>query len=261
MPRSRALGKESFRLIDQDVLVMDRTSFGDRVLAFWASIEPPGISTPGVDVMDPRSDPRAMAAMTEYYKRFFTGHQTRVFMIGINPGRFGGGIKGIPFTDPVALRDEAGIETTFDPRRELSSEFIYAFIREFGGLAAFSDRFYLTAVCPFGLLRDGKNINYYDLPALQRELEPYVVETMADQLAVGARRDVAIVVGTGKNATYLNKLNAQHRWFERLVVLEHPRFIMQYRRRRLGEYLEKYVAACHDVADARESADEPDDVR
>ncbi len=214
------------------------------MVRFWHDARPPAVTTPGIEILDPTTDPAAVVAIETYYRRFFASNRERVFMLGINPGRFGGGVTGVPFTDPVALREFAGIENAFETRRELSSEFIYQFVTRLGGLEHFAEHFYLTAACPFGFVRDAKNINYYDIPSLQRELEPYIVESLQKQIELGARRDVAIIIGTGKNAAFLTRLNEAHRFFERLHVVEHPRFIMQYRRKRLDEYLEKYASLC-----------------
>jgi len=50
------------------------------------------------------------------------------------------------------------------------------------------------------------------------------------------------VLGTGKNFDFVRKLNAEHEFFERVECVEHPRFIMQYRRPRVGQFLDKYEA-------------------
>jgi hypothetical protein len=72
---------------------------------------------------------------------------------------------------------------------------------------------------------------------------------MREQLEFGARRDVAVVLGTGKNYAFLNKLNAEQKFFDRLLVVDHPRFIMQYRRKRVGEYLDTYEATLRSCLD------------
>ncbi len=53
--------------------------------------------------------------------------------------------------------------------------------------------------------------------------------------------------GTGKNEKYLRRLNDEHRFFKNLVVLEHPRFIMQYKMRSKQFYIDKYVDAFRSV--------------
>jgi hypothetical protein len=74
-------------------------------------------------------------------------------------------------------------------------------------------------------------------------VEPFIRSSIERQLAMGGRRDAAIVLGAGKNFAYLQRLNDECGCFERLLPVEHPRFIMQYRRRRLDEYVASYLSA------------------
>jgi hypothetical protein len=48
------------------------------------------------------------------------------------------------------------------------------------------------------------------------------------------------VLGTGANYEFLSRLNEEEGFFEKLLAVEHPRFIMQYRRKRVDEFLAKY---------------------
>ncbi|MFM7856792.1 MAG: hypothetical protein ACKO96_33910 [Flammeovirgaceae bacterium] len=59
----------------------------------------------------------------------------------------------------------------------------------------------------------------------------------------GLNRTTAFIFGEGKNFTYFQKLNQQHRFFESLVPLPHPRFIMQYKLKKLDEYIALYLRA------------------
>jgi hypothetical protein len=120
---------------------------------------------------------------------------------------------------------------------------MYQVIDALGGPAAFYRRFFLTAASPLGFLRGQRNLNYYDDRRLARAVLPFIADSIRRHLAVGGRDDVAVVLGAAENARVLRALNAEHRFFERLVVLEHPRFIMQYRRPRLRAFVRKYVAA------------------
>jgi hypothetical protein len=218
-----------------------QTRVGDRVLDFMIRSERPEIRTPGFSIMDPFAQPEVQRVATAFYTRFYSDDRTRLCLFGINPGRFGGGITGIPFTDPWALREKCGIASTLTGQRELSADFIYQMIDRYGGAETFWQDCYVGAVFPFALIRGDKNINYYDDRALQIELTPYIVKSLHHQIAFGARRDVAIVIGTGKNHDFLSRLNAEHHFFDRLVPIDHPRFIMQYRRKRLEDYLDQYV--------------------
>lgn len=221
---------------------VERTnSIGDRVLDFYLNGERPNVTTPGIAIMDPFATPEVKQAAADFYATFYPDNRDRVLMIGINPGRFGGGLTGIPFTDPWALTNPCGIATTITGQRELSSVFVYDMIEHYGGPTAFFGDVLLSAGLPFGLISGRKNVNYYDDRTLMSELTPYILRTLETQLTFGGRRDVAIVLGTGKNHDYLRRINAEYRFFDQLIPLEHPRFIMQYRLKRKDEYLERYV--------------------
>lgn len=190
--------------------------------------------------MNPHADTRARRHQREFAARYHADDERRVLVLGINPGRFGAGITGITFTDPVALADCCGIPNDWPRRRELSSIFVYRFIERFGGVREFHRRFFLSAVSPLGFVRDGRNLNYYDVPELARMVTPFITRTLRRQIALAGRSDHVIVLGIGPNLEFVRRLNERHGFFSLVHALEHPRFIMQYRRRRLEEYLEKY---------------------
>lgn len=221
---------------------MTTGTFGSRVVDFYRHLKPPRLKGLGVDVLFPYSDQTVMQVTSAFYRKFFSDTYQRVFLIGINPGRFGGGTTGIPFTDPVTLEKQCRITNPFPKRRELSAEFFGALIERFGGPRNFYRKFFITAVSPVGFTKDGKNYNYYDDPKLLAAVRPFIVKNLVAQLAFGARRDVAVVLGTGKNYQFFSRLNAEHRFFERVLVIEHPRFIMQYRRPHITRFLDKYEA-------------------
>ena len=191
--------------------------------------------------MNPYGDPAVQRYMRAFLDKYFSDYHERTIVMGINPGRFGAGVTGITFTDPVAMADFLGIPNALPRRRELSSVFIYDMIHRFGGPDQFFSKFFLTAISPLGYTRDGLNLNYYDEPALVRAVTPFIVSTLEQQIALGCRRDVAYVLGFGANRKFIEKLNSEHRFFERIVALEHPRWIMQYRRKKLDQYIDKYV--------------------
>ena len=217
------------------------TSFGDQVLAFYRTLPRPSLTSAPVEWIDPYHLPEVRRCMDEFYGRFYGDNQPRLFVFGINPGRFGSGITGIPFTDGHALTHACGIATSLPQRQELSATFIHRVIQAWGGADAFFRHMYITAVSPLGLLRGGKNYNYYDDRSVLRELEPFLVDAIQRQLAFGARPQAAVVIGTGKNLQVMQRLNAEHRFFEELRAVEHPRFIMQYRRNQVDEFVASYV--------------------
>ncbi len=57
------------------------------------------------------------------------------------------------------------------------------------------------------------------------------------------RTDVVFCIGTGKNAAYFEKLNVSLGLFDRIIALEHPRYIMQYKAKQIDSYVRKYASA------------------
>ena len=216
-------------------------SFAEKNIRFLNGLKFSGDLPEGVEVLVPYKNPAVKEAVRAYYSSFYDDPAERIFMFGINPGRFGSGITGISFTDPIRLKAIAGIDHSFEMKGELSSEFIYAMIEAYGGLKEFASRFFLTAVCPLGFTLNGKNYNYYDDPDLESAVRPFVLKTMQQQIKIGASRKVAVCIGKGDNFKYFNGLNLEQGWFERIVALPHPRWVMQYRRKQLATFINRYV--------------------
>lgn len=216
-------------------------TFGERVIDFYHALTPPKPLANGVEYLNPYAAASVQEAVVLFYKKFFNDTDKRVFLIGINPGRFGAGATGIPFTDSESLR-MCGIPNDIPETRELSAEFIHRLIEAYGGPNLFYSHFFPTNICPLGFIKDGVNFNYYDNTACMQILEPYIHETFKKQKCFGAQR-VAIVLGKGKNYAAISKMNKTHQWFDELLPVEHPRFIIQYRRNREDQYRRQYLEA------------------
>ncbi len=217
-------------------------SFAERVLAFSRQLSIPDISLPeGFAWLFPYDQAETQRVMALFYQKYYADEQLRFFLFGINPGRFGAGITGIPFTDPVRLAHECSIANTFPPRQELSAQFIWRVIQALGGPESFFQHFYITALSPLGFVRRGVNINYYDDRQLLRAVEPFIVWNIRQQLALGAHRTTAVCLGEGQNFRIFQRLNNQHGFFQKIIALPHPRWVMQYRRKSLEDYVELYV--------------------
>ncbi|MDX1479671.1 MAG: DUF4918 family protein, partial [Saprospiraceae bacterium] len=57
------------------------------------------------------------------------------------------------------------------------------------------------------------------------------------------RTDVVFSMGQGKNFKYLTDLNKEQHFFDKVVPLPHPRWVMQYKLKSKQVYLDQYVAA------------------
>ena len=201
-----------------------------------------------VQIMNPFSDPGIKSITGEFYTRFFNDNRPRHIILGINPGRFGAGTTGIPFTDTIRLRDKCLIPYEGSPTYEPSSAFVYDMIDASGGVQEFYGKFLISAVCPLGFTivnHNGRpiNFNYYDSRELMQSVYGFILDTLKQQLEFGISRDACICLGTGRNEQFLRRINAEHRFFEKIIALEHPRYIMQYRSKSLPSYIEKYISA------------------
>ncbi|MEP6948086.1 MAG: uracil-DNA glycosylase family protein [Ginsengibacter sp.] len=203
----------------------------------------------GVKVMNPFKENATFNLCEKFYKKYYSDNNPRYLILGINPGRFGGGVTGIPFTDPVRLQNICGIENDFAKKQELSSVFIYETIHAFGGPGIFYDKFYISAISPLGFIKNNKNMNYYDDRHLENSIRDFVVECINRQLEFGINRKVAFCLGEGKNFIYLSKLNNEMNLFEKIVALPHPRFIMQYKLKKKAEYIVRYLRELAAVTD------------
>ncbi|MBP1682690.1 MAG: hypothetical protein H6Q27_253 [Ignavibacteriaceae bacterium] len=217
-------------------------SFSSKAIKYFCNLETPKINSSGVKIVNPYKRVEVNQAVKKFYTKFYSDENDRLFMIGINPGRFGGGLTGIAFTDPVALREYCKIENKFGNRKELSSKFIYAVIEKYGGNDKFFSKVFLSALYPFAIVKDGKNYNYYDEKILAENLRPDIIWNIKKQIDFGARRDLAIILGK-KNADCFISINDECGFFKKIISLEHPRYIMQYRLKKADKYIDKYISA------------------
>ena len=227
----------------------------DRIIAFNTSLEFTAPLPDGIRAMNPfRENPNALEASSRFYKRFYDDTKTRHFILGINPGRFGAGLTGVPFTDPKRFETLMGADLYLGPSaHEPSSVFVYDMIAQYGGPAAFYARFYINSLSPLGFTaraKSGKEVNhnYYDSKELAEAARPFIIQSIQKQLAFNLSRDVCFCLGTGKNADFLARLNAEHRFFSRIVPLEHPRYVIQYKTKQKQAYIDKYLAAFQEVS-------------
>lgn len=225
-------------------------TFAEKVIDFNRNLVFTGTGLPSnIRVMNPFTEfEDTLRISGEFYRKYYNDNNTRFGILGINPGRFGGGITGVPFTDPKRLVSVCGIEYKGKPAREPSSVFIYDMIGAYGGPEAFYSQFYINSICPLGftIIDDKgreKNYNYYDDPQLLAASRNFIVDSIHKQLDLGLRRDIGFCFGTGKNENYLRRLNGEYKFFDRIIALEHPRFIVQYKSANKQFYIDKYIQA------------------
>ncbi|MDQ2795538.1 MAG: DUF4918 family protein [Bacteroidota bacterium] len=209
---------------------------------FLSTFAQPDALPAGIEAHNPFREPAVQALAQQFAAKFYADDQPRVALLGINPGRLGMGRTGVAFTDPAALGEICGIANDLPRGRpELSTQFVYRVVEALGGPAEFYRHFFLSSIYPLVLLNNGLNYNYYDSSTLTRTLWPDLQRSLCQQVAdFGLRRDVAVSLGK-RNGEFLKKLNDELNLFDKIVVLDHPRYLMQYRRRDLDANVAKYV--------------------
>jgi len=227
-------------------------TFAERVIEFNRNVEFRGRLPEGISIMNPfrGGDDHIFEVSSAFYRKYYNDNQPRRLILGINPGRFGAGFTGIPFTDTKRLTGDCGIAYSGRQTHEPSSVFIYEMIKEYGGPGKFYSDFYINSVCPLGFTHKGvngskKNYNYYDRPELTAAVMDFILWNIREQIAMGVSTEVCYCLGTGKNEKFLRTLNEKHGFFGEIVALEHPRFIMQYRSASRDEYVKKYISLLH----------------
>ncbi|HBG58835.1 MAG TPA: DUF4918 domain-containing protein [Porphyromonadaceae bacterium] len=225
-------------------------TFADKVIAFNRHLTYTGNLPEGFRVMNPFMDnPETMKVMDEFYHKYYHDTEKRRFIIGINPSRNGAGVTGVPFTDTKRLESACDIQMKSARTHEVSSVFLYDMIEAYGGTARFYQNFYINSPFPLAIIRETAggawlNANYYDDPELFESVKEFMIDSLHKHIGMGLDTTEVFILGK-KNADYIRRLNAEEKLFDRLTVLEHPRFIQQYRLKEKQLYIDKYLQAFH----------------
>ena len=227
-------------------------SFGDKVIDFNKELNFTGALPEGFQVLNPYLDnPETIEVMKQFYQKFYSDSEQRKFIVGINPSRHGAGVTGVPFTDTKRLESICGIKMDSAHTHEISSVFMYDMIQEFGGASAFYKQFYINSPFPLAIVRktkEGKwlNANYYDDNLLFEMVKDFMILTLRNHINLGLDTSEVYVLGK-KNALFIQKLNKEAHLFDQLKVLEHPRYIQQYKSKEKQLYIDKYILTLNKV--------------
>ncbi len=223
-------------------------TFAERIIDFNRNLQYTGPLPQGFRVMNPYLDnPETMTAMGTFYRKYYNDSRERKFIIGINPSRHGAGITGVPFTDTKRLESVCGIKMHSAYTHEVSSVFLYDMIEAWGGADDFYKKFYINSPFPLAIVRsttkgDWLNANYYDDPKLFQAVKSFMIESMKKHISLGLDTSEVFILGK-KNADFILKLNKEEKLFDKAVVLEHPRYIQQYKSKDKQFYIDKYILA------------------
>ncbi len=227
-------------------------TFGEKVIDFNRKLHYSEVLPADFQVINPYMDnPETMEVMQQFYQKFYNDTHQRKFIVGINPSRHGAGVTGVPFTDTKRLESACGIEMKSGHTHEISSVYMYDVIADYGGATAFYTDFYINSPFPLAIVRktkEGKwlNANYYDDPLLFEMVKPFMIQTLKSHISMGLDTSKVFVLGK-KNALFIQKLNKEEKLFRTLKVLEHPRYIQQYKSKEKQLYIDKYILALNDM--------------
>jgi len=220
----------------------------EEILQFYDSLSLKDEQLPTeVKVMNPYSEasPEIKAVIGEFYHKFYNDKNPRGLILGINPGRLGAGVTGIPFTDSHRLKENCDIDFPGETR-ETSAAFVYDVIEAFGGATSFYKRWFIGAVSPLGFIHKNNkgnwvNYNYYDDKKLELATRSYIVKNLKLQKKICGGPESCVILGTGKNYKYLKKLNEDKKIFKEIIPLAHPRYIMQYKLKKKDDYIREFL--------------------
>lgn len=227
-------------------------TFADKIIDFNTHLNYEDALPEGFAVLNPYVDnPEAVRVMEFFYRKFYNDNHKRYFIIGINPSRHGAGVTGVPFTDTKHLASDCGIVMQNAHTHEVSSVFMYDMIQQYGGTASFYHNFYINSPFPLAIIRQTAsnkwvNANYYDDMALFESIKGYMCAILQKNIAMGVFTEKVFVLGK-KNATFLEKLNKEVGLFDEMVVLEHPRYIQQYKSKEKQLYIDKFLKSFCDI--------------
>lgn len=185
---------------------------------------------------------------TKFYNKYYNDNNKRRLILGSNPARRGTAVTGIPFEDATHLQQEIGIFINNFYVNKSSSNFLYDVIKEYGGCEKFYNDFYMNFVFPLGISKINSNnkeynCNYYEFKQLEKKLYPHIIKSIKEILTFNIDTSICYCIGSGKNYEFLLKINSEYNFFEKIIPLEHPRFIMQYNSKNKDLYLKKYLNA------------------
>lgn len=227
-------------------------TFGDKVIDFNLHLNYSGKLPENFRVINPYLDnAETLVVMKQFYHKFYNDNNKRKFIVGINPSRHGAGVTGVPFTDTKRLESVCGIKMHSAYTHEISSVFMYDVIAEYGEAKNFYNQFYINSPFPLAIVRKTKegnwlNANYYDDPNLFKMVKDFMIESLIKHISLGLDTSTVFVLGK-KNADFIRKLNHEVKLFDNLKVLEHPRYIQQYKSKEKQLYIDKYLLTLNTI--------------
>jgi len=218
-----------------------------KIIEFNKNLHYSGKLPDDFQVLNPYLDnPETMLVMEKFYHKYYNDSNQRKFLIGINPSRHGAGVTGVPFTDTKRLESVCGIKMKSAYTHEISSVFMYDMIEQYGGADEFYKDNYINSPFPWAIVRKSKgswiNANYYDDKELFNDVKDFMIDCLKKHISLNLDTSEVFILGK-RNADFISKLNKEAKLFDKMTVLEHPRYIQQYKSKEKDLYIDKYILA------------------
>ena len=229
-----------------------KQNFSEKVFQFDEELSNVKIDLPDpYKIINPyigRNKKQVLQMVQIFYQKYFNDTNKRHLILGSSPARRGSAITGVPFEDASNLQKETGISIASFHISNAASIFLNEVIDGYGGRHKFYHDFYLNFVCPVGICKTSSkgnqvNCNYYENKQVEEMVTPLIISALKTQISFGIDTSVCYCIGSGQNYQELSKINKKWRFFQKIVPLEHPRFITQYHPEEKEKYLHKYLDA------------------
>lgn len=135
----------------------------------------------------------------EFHKKYIEPNNPKIVICGINPGRLGAGLTGIPFVDFKSLQEL--LPNVTNANSEKSSRFFYSIIQEFGA-DKFYKNFHVTNLSWLGFynIKSGRNVNYDILPT---PIAIFILEKFVEEMNL-VKPEIIVPLGNIVNFELIN---------------------------------------------------------
>ncbi|CCQ25530.1 ATP-dependent helicase/nuclease subunit A [Listeria monocytogenes N53-1] len=214
----------------------ENTTIAKRILQFNEALANCSFDLPeGYRTVNPYSGDQSELVQKitmAFYQKYYNDTKPRRIILGSSPARRGSAVTGVPFEDAKHIQNETGIFIDKFYINQSSSDFLYDVMTEYGG-----------CIVRMNAKGNEVNCNYYENKKLQATLKPFILESIRSQIDFGIDTSVCYCIGSGDNFDFVSKINKEHHFFDTIIPLEHPRFIMQYNSKNKDVYMKKYLSA------------------
>ena len=131
---------------------------------------------------DGRNKEQIKKITNAFYKKYYNDNNKRYLILDSSPARKSTTTTGVPFEDANYRYKETGIMIEKFYINSSSSNFLYDVMEQYGGCEKFYKDFFMSFVCPLGLVNVNSkgnevNANYYESKKLENVLYDFIVDS------------------------------------------------------------------------------------